>query len=509
MDEELAQEREQLRSILENAPDSVVVIDEKGIIRAFNAAGIAAFGYSAQEVIGRNVSMLMPSPDREQHDSFIERYLRTSEPHIIGIGREIIARRSDGKTFPARLAISETKVGNRRLFTGFLQNLTAQKAAEAALERERKQLRSILETAPDPVIVIDERGIIQSFNAAGVAAFGYRPDEVIGKNVSILMPSPDQERHDSYLARYLDTNVPHIIGIGREVTARRIDGSTFPARLAISEARVGNHRLFTGFLQNLSGQKKAEEALVDAANRLRETQAQLYHASRHGDLGEMASAIAHELNQPLTAILNYVQTSKEMLEGIPDDIPAKVRDYMSRTAVQAGRAGNIIHRLRQLYERGDADAVPDDLNEAVKEALDLALIGAKEGGIEVSLELHPDLPDVLMDRQQIQQIVINLVRNAIEALAGAPTRKLTIRTLPFAPGMIEFSVSDTGPGLAKEIADNLFAPFQTTKPAGMGLGLSIFRSIIEAHAGKIWADKTPGGGTTFHFALNSRKSPND
>ena len=372
------------------------------------------------------------------------------------------------------------------------------------LEDERSQVRSILESAPDPVIVIDESGLIQSFNAASIATFGYSAEEVVGKNVSILMPSPDRERHDSYLARYNDTNVPRVIGIGREVTARRKDGTTFPARLAISEAKVGERRLFTGFLQNLSAQKKAEADLIESSTRLRETQAQLYHASRHGDLGEMASAIAHELNQPLTAILNYVQTSKEMLDGIGSEVPEKVRDFMARTAVQADRAGTIIRRLRQLYERGDADAVPDDLNEAVREALDLALIGVKESGVDVQLCLDEKLPDVLLDRQQIQQVVINLVRNAIEAMHGVNRRHLVITTKQSAADTVELSVCDTGPGLPGEVAKNLFAPFQTTKPGGMGLGLSICRSIIEAHGGKIWVTPADGGGTMFHFTLMTR-----
>jgi len=501
---EIEDERNQIRSILESAPDPIVIIDERGIVQGFNAASVKAFGYRADQVIGNNVSMLMGSPDREAHDSYLARYVRTGEARIIGKGREVMARCHDGTLFPARLAISEARVGSRRLFTGFLQNLSAQKEAEGQLKAEREQLRSILETAPDPVIVIDERGRIQSFNSASEATFGYSAGEVIGKNVQILMLSPDRERHDSYLARYMDTGTPHIIGIGREVTARRKDGSTFPARLAISESRVGDHRIFTGFLQNLTAEKKAEEALIESSTRLRETQAQLYHASRHGDLGEMASAIAHELNQPLTAILNYVQTSKEMLEGIASEVPAKVRDYMARTAVQADRAGTIIRRLRQLYERGDADAVPDDLNEAVSEALDLALIGVKESGIDVQLRLDEELPDVLMDRQQIQQVVINLVRNAIEAMHGVENRQLIIRTERMGNEMAELSVCDTGPGLPDEIAKNLFAPFQTTKAAGMGLGLSICRSIIEAHGGKIWVTPTDGGGTTFHFTLMMR-----
>jgi two-component system sensor kinase FixL len=501
---ELEDERNQIRTILESAPDPVVIIDERGIIQGFNAASVQAFGYPADQVIGNNVGMLMGSPDRELHDSYLGRYAQTGEARIIGKGREVMARRRDGTLFPARLAVSEACVGTRRLFTGFLQNLSAQKEAEAQLKEEREQLRSILETAPDPVIVIDERGLIQSFNVASVKTFGYAADEVVGKSVSILMPSPDRERHDSYLARYMDTGVAHIVGIGREVMARRKDGTTFPARLAISEARIGDRRVFTGFLQNLTAEKRAEEALIESSTRLRETQAQLYHASRHGDLGEMASAIAHELNQPLTAILNYVQTSKEMLEGVGAGVPEKVRDFMARTAAQADRAGTIIRRLRQLYERGDADAVPDDLNEAVSEALDLALIGVKESGIQVELRLDKELPEVLMDRQQIQQVVINLVRNAMEAMQAVSNRQLIIHTGRAAADAVELSVCDTGPGLPEEIAKNLFAPFQTTKPAGMGLGLSICRSIIEAHGGKIWVTPTDGGGTTFHFTLMKR-----
>jgi two-component system sensor kinase FixL len=442
----------------------------------------------------------MPSPDHELHDFYLQRYLRTNQAKIIGIGREVTARRKDGVSFPARLAISESKIGDRRLFTGFLQNLTAQKEAEIALAREKEQFASILETAPDPIVVINERGIMQSFNTAAVKTFGYRPEEVIGRNVSMLMPSPDRERHDSYLERYLATNEAHIIGIGREINALRKDGTTFPARLAISQTVVDNQRVFTGFLQDLSRRKAAETALADQESRTREIQAQLYHASRHGDLGEMASSIAHELNQPLTAILNYVQACRDLLKSDADR--NKVIDFLERTATQADRAGIIIRRLRQLYELGDADAVPDDLNAAVSEALDLALIGVKENGVAVQLELEPELPDVSMDRQQIQQVVINLVRNAIEAMADVERRELVIRSKRDVDHMVELTVRDSGPGLATEIAENLFQPFHTTKPTGMGLGLSICRSIIEGHGGKIWVTPTPGGGTTFHFTLN-------
>ena len=270
---EIARNREQLLAILDTAPDPVVVIDEYGIIRAFNAAAVKTFGYEAREVIGTNVKALMPSPDRELHDFYLQRYLNTNEAHIIGIGRDVVARKKDGTTFPARLAISETRIGAHRLFTGFLQNLSGQKEAESALAREKEMTASILENAPDPVVVIDQRGIVQSFNGSAERVFGYARAEVVGRNVSILMPSPDREQHDSYLERYLRTNEAHIIGIGREVTALKKDGTTFPARLAISEARAGGQRMFTGFLQDLSRRKAAETALIDSATRLRETQA--------------------------------------------------------------------------------------------------------------------------------------------------------------------------------------------------------------------------------------------
>lgn len=372
----------------------------------------------------------------------------------------------------------------------------------AELAHEKDQLQSILETAPDPVVVINERGIVQSFNAAAIKAFGYAADEVVGRNVGMLMPSPDRELHDSYIERYLTTNVPHVIGIGREVTAQRKDGSVFPARLAISEARGGERRLFTGFVQNLSAQKEAEAALRASEGRLRETQSQLYYASRHGDLGEMAGAISHELNQPLTAIINYVQTCRDLLANVPE-APANVIDYLDRTAAQTERAGLIIRRLRQLYERGDADAVPDDLNETVSEALDLALVGAKEGGVQVRVDLDAELPEVVIDRQQIQQVVINLVRNALEALEEVDHRELIVRTYTDERGAALLVVDDTGPGLAPEIAESLFAPFQTTKPEGMGLGLSICRSIVDGHGGEIWATAPSTGGTAFHVLLHA------
>ena len=366
-----------------------------------------------------------------------------------------------------------------------------------------ERLLSILDTAPDPVVVIDQTGIIRSFNKEASKVFGYEPTEVVGRNVSMLMPSPDRERHDSYIARYLKTNEPRIIGVGREVMALRKDGTVFPVRLAISEARLDGTRTFTAFMHDLSAQRGAENDARQSSRRSKELQEQLILATRHGELGEMASAIAHELNQPLTAVLNYVETCLNLLEARDGPAIEQITEYLGRTAVQAERAGIIIRRLRQLYERRDVEKVPDDLNSAVEEALDLALVGARVAGADVKVDLAPNLDPVVMDRQQIQQVVINLVRNALEAVEHVHERRLTIATRRVDGSAVELTVSDTGPGIADEVADELFRPFRTTKPDGMGLGLSICRTIVDGHNGTISAESEPGEGTTFHVVLQS------
>ncbi len=362
------------------------------------------------------------------------------------------------------------------------------------------RLRALIDVAVDPIITLDERGLMLSFNPAGERVFGYAADEVIGNNVSMLMPSPDREQHDGYLSRYKVTGEKRIIGIGRRVVAQRKDGSLVPVRLAVAEVTIGGKRHFMGTLHDLSEQYGAEEALARSEARMHELQDQLYRASRLGDLGEMATAIAHELNQPLTAVLNYVQTSRELMDSAKPEAQAKIRDFMDKAVAQADRAGKIIRRLRQLYERGESELLLSDVNGVVREAMGLALIGGSEKGVNVELALAANLPQVALDRTQIQQVVFNLVRNAVEAMSASEVRTLTVRT-QLAGGQVEVSVLDSGPGLSEEVASHLFAPFLTTKPEGMGLGLSICRSIIESHGGTIDVTSHPGTGAHFRFSL--------
>jgi two-component system sensor kinase FixL len=366
---------------------------------------------------------------------------------------------------------------------------------EAALQEREARLRSILETAPDAIIVIDDHGIMESFSPAAERLFGFSAEEAIGKNVSILMPSPYRERHDGYIEHYLRTGERRIIGIGRIVVGQRKDGSTFPMELAVGEATVNGRRLFTGFIRDLTERQLTE-------NRLQELQTELLHVSRLTDVGQMASALAHELNQPLAAIVNYVQAARRLLNAGNAALPPKASEAMDKAVAQAARAGEIIRHLRSFISKGDSEHSHEDLNKVVEESTALGLVGAKESGVSVRWALHRSPLPVVIDKVQIQQVVFNLVRNSIEAMGEHPLpHDLLVGTTLADEATAHVWVSDTGPGLAPKVQAQLFQPFITTKDKGMGLGLSICRSIVDAHGGRLWATPNAERGVTFQFTL--------
>jgi two-component system sensor kinase FixL len=312
----------------------------------------------------------------------------------------------------------------------------------------------------------------------------------------MLMPTSYRVAHDGYLGRYIATGERRIIGIGRVVTGERKDGSTFPMELSVGEMRSSDRRFFTGFVRDLS-----ERQVTEA--RLQELQSELVHISRLTAMGEMASTLAHELNQPLSAIANYLKGTRRLLETADDERSATMREALDKAAEQALRAGQIIRRLRDFVSRGESEQRVESLAKLVEEASALALVGAKEHGIRVRFQLDPSVGMVLADRVQIQQVLLNLLRNAIDAMVDASRRELTLTTTALSDETVEVAVADTGAGIAAEIADQLFQPFTTTKRHGMGVGLSISRTIVDAHGGAIRAEPNPGGGTVFRFTLRS------
>ena len=480
--------------LLVNAVSDVALfmLDAEGRVASWNPGAERITGWRAEEILGRHFGAFYPPEDVASGK--LERELEIVRTK--GVYQEEGPRlRKDGTTYTAHVTITPLidAEGRLRGYAKVSRDVTARVAAEEALKTREAHLRSILETIPDAMIVIDEQARIQSFSSAAERLFGYTPAEVMGEKVDILMPSPYREQHDGYMHRYLTTGERRIIGIGRVVVGLRKDGSTFPIELAVGEVRLPTARYFTGFIRDLTERQNTEA-------RLQELQAELVHMSRFTALGEMASTLAHEINQPLTAITNYLKGCRRLLDDSTEERAVMLRNAVEKAAEQALRAGQVIRHLREFVARGESERRVENLPKLIQEASALALVGAKERGVRVSFRIDPGVELVLADRIQIQQVVLNLIRNAIEAMEETARRELAIAARR-EDGFAEVSVSDTGTGLAPEIAGQLFQPFQTTKKHGMGVGLSICRTIVESHGGKIWAESSAGRGTVFRFTL--------
>ena len=484
---------EELRLVLEGATRyAIFMVSPTGEIVTWNGGAERLFGWTNEEALRRHCSSLTAEDEAESRTAAeLERAAREGRFHEEGW-----YVRSDGSEFLADATVTALRsdVGELRGFSKIIHDVTDRRAAERALEKREQHLRSILATVPDAMIVIDERGTMISFSSAAERLFGFAEAEVVGQNVSMLMPSPDRERHDGYLERYLRTGEAHIIGIGRIVTGLRADGTTFPMKLSIGEALSDDQRLFTGFVQDLTERK-------DFETQVEQLKSELIHVSRLSAMGTMASTLAHELNQPLTAIASYGEAAQAILDEPEPPEREVLREIVTDMSEQALRAGSIVRRLREFVARGDVDKTVEDLPRLVNEASALALVGSKEKGVTAQFGYGEGATPVLVDRVQIQQVLMNLMRNAIEAMETSAVRRLTVTTTVLDAETVQVSVADTGPGLAPEVSQHLFEAFRTTKRSGMGLGLSICRTIVEAHGGRIKALPAAGGGTEFQFTL--------
>lgn len=437
---------------------------------------------------------LVHPDDRQARADAIQRALRDGGSYEV----DYRVVRPDGHVcwLRSRGQVSLDADGRPARHRGVVLSIDAQKRAEEDIRAREAHLRSILDTVPEAMVVIDEAGLIHSFSAAAERLFGYAAPEAVGRNVRILMPEPMQGEHDGYLERYRRTRERRIIGTNRVVTGRRRDGSTFPMELAIGEMRSGEQVYFTGFINDLTEHQRTQA-------RLQELQSELAHVSRLSAMGEMASALAHELNQPLGAIANYTKGCRRLLARPDPEAIAKTVEVLDRAAEQALRAGQIIRRLREFVARGETERRVEPVARLIDEACALALVGAREHGIVARVAVDPQAGSVLADRVQVQQVLVNLLRNAREAMQQGDRRELTVEARPLGRETVEITVSDTGPGIAAEIADRLFHPFVTTKRSGMGVGLSICRTIVEAHGGHLDYERNGVGGATFRLTLQA------
>lgn len=485
---------EELNLLIDGAHGyAIYMLDASGRITIWNRGAERLMGWVEAEVIGRHVSLLYPADAVKAGKPEADLARASDEGRCDFEDWQV---RKDGAEFLASVSITALRnaAGHLRGFGKIVSDITDRRAAEDALRTRESHLTSILSTVPDSMVVIDDAGIILSFSAAAEALFGYSESEIAGQNVSMLMPSPDRERHDGYIHRYLQTGEKRIIGTGRVVFGQRKDGSTFPMELSIGETVEGPQRLFTGFIRDLTERRQTEE-------RLELLQSELIHVSRISAMGTMASTLAHELNQPITAIANYSQALRDLLDKPQaEDLPM-VHEALEDTAREALRAGDIVRRLRGFVARGEVEKSIEKLPELINEAAVLGLLGAREKGVETYFDIDPYASPVLIDKVQIQQVLINLIRNAVEAMSDSAERKLTVVSGADQPGFVRVTVSDTGPGVPAGMVEQLFTAFVSTKAEGMGLGLSICRTIVEANGGRIWMEPRPGGGAQFHFTL--------
>lgn len=468
---------------------AIYMLDPDGNVTIWNEGAERLQGWAESEVIGENLAIFYPA-DAVAKGKPMADLARANE--LGHFEEEDWRLRKGGSEFLAHVTITALydKQGELRGYGKVVRDISEERAAQRRLAANAEHLRSILSTVPDAMVVINEQGNILSFSAAAERLFGYAEEEVVGANVSLLMPSPYQEHHDDYLSRYRDSGEKQIIGASRVVTGVRRDGTAFPMEVVVGEANSDDQRIFTAFIQDLTEHQRAEEKMEE----LREG---LVHAARVSAMGTMASTLAHELNQPITAVNNYVEGIRDLLV----DPPPIVREALEAASSEAMRAGDIIRHLSEFVARGEVGRTIENLSHLVNEAVALGAIGAHERGVDVRVEFDDETTSVFVDKVQIQQVLINLVRNAMEAMEKSPKREIHISSKTENAHFVRVTVADTGPGVPPKIAENLFRAFASTKKEGMGLGLSICRTIIEANGGRIWLDPRPEGGSSFHFSL--------
>lgn len=480
-------------ALIATAVDGIVVIDADGIVQIFSPACERLFGYSPDEVIGNNVKMLMPQPFRHEHDQYLANYRGTGERRIIGVGREVTGQRKDGTTFPMYLSVGEGWIGRQQIFVGIIHDLSALHAAEQKQEASDRHLANIVESSDDVILSKTLDGIVTSWNAAAERIFGYTAEEMIGQSITAIIPPDRLSEEEEILRRVrIGDRISHF-----ETTRRHRNGHEIIVSLSISPVRDAKGTIVgaSKIARDVTEQRRAED-------RTAELQFELLHASRLSAMGQMTAAIAHEVNQPLTAIANYVSAARRTISSIEKNVAVtKASDFMEKAAEQTLRAGAIIRNLRDFVEKRESRREPHDINQVVSEAVALGMAGAAHTDVRVKFDLDSTLPPVLIDKIQIQQAVLNLIRNSIEAMAAVKERELVLSTALDGSGFVSVTVSDTGPGLSDEVAERLFKPFSTTKEQGMGIGLSICHSVVEDHGGSVCLLPDTCKGAAFRIRL--------
>jgi two-component system sensor kinase FixL len=485
------------RALLAATIDAVMVIDHQGHIELFNSAAERLFGYTAAEVLGRNVSMLMTDPDRSAHDRYLRRYMQTRERHVIGIGREVTAQRRDGTNFPVHLAIGEIAGPGPQRFVGQLHDITERRAALVALQNERDRARQYLAIAQVALLVLDGDNRVQLINRRGCEILQRPENEVVGLDWLTLAIADDDRaavREQLSAIRASGQSGGNATYHEYEVLTKDGERRLIAWQGASLEADSGRRETILLSGDDVTARRDADEAARRAADRMNEV-------ARLASLGEMAGGIAHEINQPLTAISNYAQASLRLL-ALPEPALVDVRDALEQVSRQALRAGDIIRRLRNLLRKQEAFQEPVHIEDLVADVIGFCSGDARLSETRIRCHAQSGLPAIMVDKVQIQQVIFNLLRNAMEAVLAnsAGNRRVDIRCHRDAD-YIQVLVQDNGAGVPADFVNRMFTPLQTTKSTGTGLGLAISKTIVNAHQGDLCYRADLGPGACFEIRL--------
>jgi two-component system, LuxR family, sensor kinase FixL len=482
------------QALMEAAVDAIVVIDHVGTISAVNEATCRMFGYQTDELIGENVSVLMAEPDRSRHGDYVERHIETGHARIIGIGRVVNGQRRDGAVFPVRLSVGRVPDAMPPRFVGLMRDVSVERQAEQAVRLQRDRARAFLELHDSILLELDAARHIREINRRGGELLGTSANGAVGRDwFDFFDGAAERER----ATRLLEESAAS--GAARAGEFAALDATGEPRR--IHWRCIALH----GGDGNVAGWLCSGADVTDRARR--EAEARMAHermtrVARMATVGEMATGVAHEINQPLTAITTYARACEHYLNLPEPDVP-EMREALREIAAEGLRAGEIIHRLRQLARGDQGERARVEIADVIGDLRTLLYADARKHGVELRVDIAPDLAPVTADAAQIQQVILILVRNALEALAELPAggRRLELSARVLRDAQIEILVADNGPGISPTVADRLFDPFATTKQHGTGLGLATCRTILNAHGGSIGIRRIEKPGATFYVRL--------
>lgn len=490
--------------IMDTVLDGLIIIDDQGRIQSFNLAAERIFQYSLDEVVGRNIKILMPEPYHSEHDQYLNNYLSTGNKKVIGIGREVTAKRKDGSIFPMELGVNEMDVNGQRMFVGMIRDITERKQAEQELLSETNRLQAVMNTVLDGVITIDSHGIVQSFNPSAERIFQYLPEEVIGQNIKILMPEPYHSEHDQYLENYLVTGEKKVIGFGREVSAKRKDGSVFPMELGINEMDVNGQRMFVGTIRDITSRREAEQSIRSYINELTRS---------NQELDDFAYIASHDLKEPLRGLSNNALFLEEDYHEVLDD-GGKRR--LHRIKYLCTRLEQLIDDLLYFSRLGRQElAIKEtNLNAIIQDIQIMMETSLTEANATITIPIA--LPNIVCDVPRIKEVFRNLITNAVKYNDKVEKIiEIGLRTVkvPGNDGVEEevFYVKDNGIGIPESFYQDVFRIFKRLNDEddsvkGTGVGLTFVKKIVERHQGRIWLESEVGIGTTFYFTLKLEES---